>query len=86
MVIAEAAASLLDATLGAARKIVQRPGLGRVRLDLAPAGCRFWPMRGFSCLLVRNAASDPPVIVRFVHQARGLPGASEQRGTAPREA
>ncbi len=42
--------------------------------ELAPARYRFWSLRGFPYLLVYDAEADPPIILRFVHQSRDLPG------------
>ena len=69
-----AAEALLAAAIGAARRLQARPKLGRVRLELAPQRYRFWSLRGFPYLLVYDAKADPPVILRFVHQSRDLPG------------
>ena len=69
-----AAEALLAAAIGAARRLQARPKLGRVRLELAPERYRFWSLRGFPYLLVYDAEADPPIILRFVHQSRDLPG------------
>jgi len=50
-----------------------RPKLGRLRPDLAPARYRFWSVRGFPYLLVYDAETEPPIILRVVHQSRDLP-------------
>lgn len=68
-----AADALLATTIEAARRLEERPKLGRVRLDLAPARYRFWSLRGFPYLLVYDAEAEPPVILRFVHQSGDLP-------------
>lgn len=68
-----AAHALLAAAMTAARRLQSRPKLGRVRLDLAPERYRFWSLRGFPYLLVYDAAAEPPIILRFVHQSRDLP-------------
>jgi toxin ParE1/3/4 len=68
-----AADALLAAAIAAARRLQARPKLGRVRLDLAPARYRFWSVRGFPYLLVYDAAAEPPIILRVVHQFRDLP-------------
>jgi toxin ParE1/3/4 len=67
------AEALLQAAIGAAERICKNPGLARLALPLAAARFRFWSLRGFPYLLVVDAMHDPPVIVRFVHQARDLP-------------
>jgi toxin ParE1/3/4 len=68
-----AAEALLAAAMGAARRLQERPKLGRVRLELAPERYRFWSLRDFPYLLVYDAEADPPIILRFVHQSRDLP-------------
>jgi toxin ParE1/3/4 len=68
-----AADALLAAVMAAARRLQARPNLGRVRLELAPARYRFWSLRGFPYLLVYDAETKPPIILRFVHQSRDLP-------------
>lgn len=47
-----AAEALLQAAVRAADMIAGRPGMGHVRLALAPERFRFWPLRGFPYLLV----------------------------------
>jgi len=69
----EAAEGLLEAVLRAAEMIVASPMLARARPELAPERYRFWSLRGYPYLLVVDAEHKPPVIVRFVHQARDLP-------------
>jgi len=68
-----AAEALLAAALAAPSRLQKRPKLGRVRPTLAPVRYRFWSLRGFPYLLVYDAEAVPPIIVRFVHQARDLP-------------
>jgi toxin ParE1/3/4 len=68
-----AADVLLTTAMEAARRLRERPKLGRVRLELAPARYRFWSLRGFPYLLVYDTEADPPVILRFVYQSRDLP-------------
>jgi len=69
----DAAERLLEAALQAGEMIVAKPMLAHMRLELAPERYRFWPLRGYSYLLVVDAQHKPPVIARFVHQARDLP-------------
>lgn len=71
----DAAEALLAAALRAARMLCAKPQLARMRPELAPDRYRFWPLRGFPYLLVCDADAIPPIIVRFVHQARDLPTA-----------
>jgi len=68
-----AADALLAAAITAARRIQAWPKLGRIRLELAPGRYRFWSLRGFPYLLVYEAETKPPIILRFVHQSRDLP-------------
>ena len=68
-----AAEALLRAAVQASEMIAAKPGLARVRLDLAPARFRFWSLRGYPYLLVFDVDRVPPVVARFVHQARDLP-------------
>ena len=67
-----AARAMLQATLQSARRIVERPMLGRVRPELLPAPYRFWRVVGFPYLLVYNAERQPPVVLRMLHMARDL--------------
>ncbi len=69
----DAAEALLRAAVRAAEMIAANPGLARVRLDLAAARFRFWSLRGYPQLLVFDVDRTPPVVARFVHQARDLP-------------
>lgn len=57
----------------AARRIGQRPALGRQERALADARYRFWSVSGFPYLLVYRTDTFPPSIMRFVHTARDLP-------------
>ncbi len=59
------------ATVAAGRRVVDRPLIGRVRLDLLPARFRMWP--GFPYLLVYDVDSSPVQIVRVLHMARDFP-------------
>jgi len=70
-----AARGLLDDALHAACMIVAKPGLARVEPKLAPPRFRFWSLRAYPYLLVLDTGRDPPVIARFLHQARDLPSA-----------
>ena len=63
---------MLQATLQSARRIVERPMLGRVRPELLPAPYRFWRVVGFPYLMVYNADRQPPVVLRLLHMARDL--------------
>jgi plasmid stabilization system protein ParE len=69
----DAAEALLRATLRAAELVAAKPGLARVRLDLAPARFRFWSLRGYPYLFVFDVDRTPPAVARFAHQARDLP-------------
>ena len=74
------AEALLRAALTVARRPRERPGMGRIREDLAPARYRFWTLSGFRYLLVYDAEADPPHIVRVVHTAQDLPRALRDVG------
>lgn len=67
-----AAEALLQATLRGARRIVELPLLGRLRLDLLPPPYRFWRVAAFPYLIVYNAARRPPQVLRVLHMARDL--------------
>jgi toxin ParE1/3/4 len=70
-----AADALISGALAAAALLAKNPSLGRQRLDLAPPSYRFWPLRGFPYVLVYDADTVPPTILRIIHQARDLPTA-----------
>jgi toxin ParE1/3/4 len=72
---AVAAERLRDAVDLAARRIGERPLLGRQEPALADARYRFWSVPGFPYLIVYRPDLSPPSIVRFVHSARDLPKA-----------
>jgi toxin ParE1/3/4 len=67
-----AANALLTAALQSARRIADRPLLGRVRPELLPAPYRFWRIAGFPYVIVYNAARRPPLVLRVLHMARDL--------------
>ncbi len=69
----DAAEALLEAALRAGEMIVAKPALAHIRPELAPPRFRFWSLRGYPYLLVVDAEHKPPVVARFVHQARDLP-------------
>lgn len=69
----ETAEQLLLQTIAAAERVVAKPTLARADPHLAPARFQFWSLRGFPYLLVIDTKLDPPVVTRFVHQARDLP-------------
>ncbi len=56
-----------------AARVCARPNLARPEPKLATDRFRFWSVRGFPYLLVIDTATDPPRVVRVVHQARELP-------------
>ncbi len=70
---AAAARALRGALETAARRIGQRPAIGRREPTLADARYRFWSVPGFPYLLVYRPDTSPPSILRFVHTARDLP-------------
>ena len=65
--------TLLRAAFQAADAIASRPGLARLRPDLATDRFRFRPLRGFPCVLVLDADQSPPAVARVVHQSRDPP-------------
>jgi toxin ParE1/3/4 len=67
------AEALLRAALTAARRLRERPAVGRILEDLAPRRYRFWSLSGFRYLMVYDTEADPPHVVRIVHTAQDLP-------------
>jgi toxin ParE1/3/4 len=49
------------------------PTVGTRRPELAPDPVRFAVVRGFPYIVVYDASTRPPTIVRIVHGARDLP-------------
>lgn len=82
-----ASRAMLRATVQSARRIVERPMLGRVRPELLPAPYRFWRVAGFPYLMVYNADRQPPVVLRVLHMARDLgpllAGLPDREGDGP---
>jgi len=70
---AKAALALRDAVVEAAGRLGGNPEIGRVRLELAGPPVRFLMLSGFPYILVYDAESRPPLILRVVHGARDLP-------------
>jgi toxin ParE1/3/4 len=68
-----AADSFREAALRSIGRIVERPLIGHVRLDLAPEIYRFWRVAGFPYLIVYNAVRRPPLVLRVLHMRRDLP-------------
>ena len=66
---------LRDLVLATARRIGERPLLGRVEPRLARPQFRFWSLPAYSLLVVYNAEADPVRVVRIVHTAQDLPRA-----------
>jgi toxin ParE1/3/4 len=69
----EAAENLLLEAIAAAERVVAKPLRARIDLRFATARFKFWLLRGFPYLLVIDTKREPPVVTRFVHQARDLP-------------
>ena len=67
-----AAEALLRAAIQAADMIASRPGLARLRPDLATDRFRFWPLRGFPYILVFDVDRSPPVVARLAQQSRDV--------------
>jgi toxin ParE1/3/4 len=70
---AAAAARLKRVVAEAARRLGERPLLGRREPALAGARYRFWSVAGFPYVIVYRPDTVPPSIVRFVHTSRDLP-------------
>jgi toxin ParE1/3/4 len=68
-----AADALREAALRSMRRIVERPLVGHLRLELAPPPYRFWRVMDFPYLIVYNAARKPPLVLRVLHMKRDLP-------------
>ena len=64
--------ALRDAVLAAARRLGERPMLGRPQLELLPLPYRFWSLTRFQLLVVYNADTRPPRILRILSTARDL--------------
>jgi toxin ParE1/3/4 len=69
---AAAAQRLRQIVERAAKRIGERPLIGRRDLALADGRYRFWSVSGFPYLIVYRPDTSPPSIVRFVHTARDL--------------
>jgi len=54
-------------------RIGRHPEIGTLRLELAPAPVRFWSIPRYRYVVVYDAASAPPQVLRIVHAARDLP-------------
>ncbi len=76
-----AARRLLEAVDTAARRIGERPLLGRVELSIAPPRFRFWSLPAFSMLLAYDTQPDPVQILRVVHTAQDLPNLLKELGS-----
>lgn len=64
--------ALRDAVQVAARRLGDRPLMGRLQTDLLPTPYRFWSLTRFQIVLVYNAAAAPPRILRLLSTARDL--------------
>ena len=64
------ARALRDAVSVAARRLGERPFLGRRDVDLLPEPYRFWSITRFQLVLVYNAGTMPPRILRILSTAR----------------
>jgi toxin ParE1/3/4 len=70
----EAARALADAVQAAAARIGEHPLIGADRTVYAPAPYRFLALRNVPYILVCDASTVPPRVLRVVHGARDLPG------------
>ena len=66
------ARGLRDAVQVAARRLGEHPLIGRAHVDLLPAPYRFWSLTRFQVVLIYDAASEPPRILRLLNTARDL--------------
>jgi len=64
------ARALREAVSLAARGLGERPLLGRRETDLLPEPYRFWSITRFQLVLVYNAGTVPPRILRILSTAR----------------
>lgn len=64
------AQALRDAVLVAARRLGERPMLGRSQPELLHPPYRFWSLTRFQLVLVYNAGVTPPRILRLLSAAR----------------
>lgn len=64
------AKALRDAVFGAARRLGERPMLGRRQPDLLPEPYRFWSLTRFQVVLVYDAEARPPRVLRILNTAR----------------
>jgi toxin ParE1/3/4 len=75
------AARALRATVARATELIGRfPDIGVVRPDLAGPEVRFHVLRGFSYVVVYDAETAPPRILRVLPGARDLPELLQDRG------
>lgn len=68
-----AARALRDALAIAAHRLGAHPDCGVARPELAEPPVRFLILTGFPYVLVYDAATKPPLILRVLHGARDLP-------------
>lgn len=66
------ARALREAVAVAADRLGQRPLLGRSQPTLLQPPYRFWSLTRFQLVIVYNAASVPPRILRILSSARDL--------------
>ena len=64
---------LRQAVAALTRHLGDYPMAGTRRLELAPDPDRFTVVRGFPYIVVYDASTRPPSIVRIIHGARDLP-------------
>jgi toxin ParE1/3/4 len=66
----DAADRIIDEIFDAFQKLVQMPGLGHIRTDLAAEPLRFWSVRSY--LIIYRCEKEPMEIVRVLHGARDV--------------
>jgi toxin ParE1/3/4 len=69
----QAARALRDAVARALTQLGEHPYSGMARPELAGPPVRFILLRGFPYLVVYDADSAPPLVLRVLHGARDLP-------------
>jgi toxin ParE1/3/4 len=68
-----AALALRGAVQKVALMLGNHQNSGRERLDIASPPIRFLALSGFPYIIVYDAASNPPLVLRVLHGARDLP-------------
>jgi toxin ParE1/3/4 len=67
------AKSLREVVQKSTLNLAEYPFSGIERIDIAAPPTRFLILPGFSYIIVYDASIKPPVVLRFLHEARDLP-------------